>query len=300
MSNRTVGIGSSLLVAASVALLLGGAVNAADKNSDKDRGRDRGLDCSSNADDRGAGKLRVVGLTSDSVLVCFTERSPDEARRIGTVAGLTGDTALVGIDFRVQDGLLYGVGNAGGVYTLDTSNATATIVSRLTVALSGTSFGVDFNPAADRLRIVSDNGQNLRHNVNAGGVTLVDGALNYVAGTPTLGVESVAYANNDLDVLTGTTLFGLDTTLDQIALQSPPNAGSLVATGKLTLDAAAVAGFDVYSRLDKGVTVSNAGYAVMNVEGTARLYRVNTLTGKASSVGRFKTSVVDIAVPLNQ
>jgi hypothetical protein len=32
------------------------------------------------------------------------------------------------------------------------------------------SFGVDFNPAADRLRIISDAGQNLAHNVNAGGV----------------------------------------------------------------------------------------------------------------------------------
>ena len=34
--------------------------------------------------------------------------------------GLSGnDTALVGIDFRVQDGKLYGVGNGGGVYTID-------------------------------------------------------------------------------------------------------------------------------------------------------------------------------------
>lgn len=151
--------------------------------------------------------LRVVGLTSDQRLICFNEYLPRNARTIGTVSGLSGgDTFLIGIDFRVQDGMLHGVGNAGGVYTLDITNASATFVNRLSVALSGTRFGVDFNPAADRLRIVSDTGQNLRHNVNAGGVTLVDGALNYAAGTTAMGITGSAYTNNDGSALTATTL----------------------------------------------------------------------------------------------
>ena len=107
---------------------------------------------------------------------------PDRTRHIGYVTGLTGtDTALVGIDFRVQDGKLYGVGNGGGVYTIDTTTAEATFVNALTVPLAGTSFGVDFNPAADRLRIVSDTGQNLAHNVNDGGVTVANATLTYTA-----------------------------------------------------------------------------------------------------------------------
>ena len=133
-------------------------------------------------DDRSK-SLRVVGLTDDGHLVCFNENTPRRLREIGYVSGLMQpDSALIGIDFRVQDGLLYGVGNGGGVYQIDTSNAVATPVNSLTMALDGASFGVDFNPAADRLRIVSDTGQNLRHNVNAGGVTLSDGALNYTCG----------------------------------------------------------------------------------------------------------------------
>ena len=40
------------------------------------------------------------------------------------------------------------------------------------------SFGVDFNPVADRLRIVSNTGQDLRANVDTGATT-VDGALAY-------------------------------------------------------------------------------------------------------------------------
>lgn len=162
-----------------------------------------------------------------------------------------GETFLIGIDFRVQNRLLYGVGNGGGVYIIDTSNAVATSVSQLTIALdaNASSFGVDFNPAADRLRITSSNGQNLRHNVNAGGTTVNDGTLNYTPGTPAMGIVGSAYTNNDLSALTATTLYALDSSLDQIAVQSPANAGSLAATGKLTVNAAEVAGFDIYSTI---------------------------------------------------
>ena len=168
--------------------------------------------------------LDVIGLTKDQRLICFNEKRPGWARNIGHVSGLHTDTALVGIDFRVQDGKLYGVGNNGGVYLLDTDHAAATLVNRLTVALDGTSFGVDFNPAADRLRIVSNTGQNLRHNVNAGGVTIADDPLDYPTtlngiGPTALGINGSAYTNNDLDANTATTLYALDTNLDQIALQ---------------------------------------------------------------------------------
>ncbi len=193
-------------------------------NKDRDPDRDRRDD------------LIVIGLTSDNRLVWFSEDSPKRAHTIGTVTGLTGDTGLIGIDYRVQDGLLYGVGNAGGVYTLDTMTAAATLVSTLTMPLNGTAFGVDFNPAADRLRIVSNTGQNLRHNVNAGGTTLVDGTLTYVPPATALGIVGAAYTNNDLDLNTATTLFDLDATLDQIAAQAPANNGTLSATGKLTVD----------------------------------------------------------------
>jgi Domain of unknown function (DUF4394) len=248
----------------------------------------------------GRDSLRVVGLTNDGALLCFSEAAPRLARTFGYVNGLVDDTALVGIDFRVQDGLLYGVGNAGGVYTIDISNGAASLVNRLTVALAGDSFGVDFNPAADRLRIVSNTGQNLRHNVNAGGATLVDSALNYVPGTTAIGIMGAAYTNNDLDALTATTLFDLDASLDQIAVQSPPNNGSLAPTGKLGFDVEAIAGFDIYSDLRGGVTKTNRAFAVASVGGSSAFYRINLLTGNATFVSKLRHTVVDIAVTLDQ
>ncbi len=243
-------------------------------------------------------RLTIVGLTSDARLVCFADGNADKAVDIGPVTGLLApDTRLVGIDFRVQDGKLYGVGDGGGVYTLDPSSGAATLVNMLTVALEGTSFGVDFNPAADRLRIVSDTGQNLRHNVNAGGVTLEDGDLNYTAGVTALGVAAAGYTNNDLAASTGTTLFDVDATLDQVALQVPPNNGTLTATGKLGLDVTS-AGFDVFSAVVDGVTVDNLGFAVLNSGLGIGFYTVDLLTGTATFVDPFTTPVVDIAVPL--
>jgi hypothetical protein len=214
---------------------------------------------------------------------------------------------LIGIDFRVQDGQLYGVGNAGGVYRINSNTGAATLVNNLTVALDGTSFGVDFNPAADRLRIISNTGQNLRHNVNPGGTTINDGTLTYTAPPaspiPATGVTGAAYTNNDLDASTATTLFDIDSTLDQVAIQSPANNGILAATGKLGVDTSDVVAFDIFTTLQGGIAVNNEGYAVLNsADGSSRLYAVSLLTGRATFIGGFGmgTQIVDIAIPLNQ
>jgi Domain of unknown function (DUF4394) len=272
---------------------------------------DSGSSCGMRSDFGRTPRLTIFGLTGDQRLVRFEECKPKRLREVGMVSGLEDDdTALVGIDFRVQDGQLYGLGDGGGIYTIDTRTAVASKATELTVDLDGVSFGVDFNPAADALRIISDTGQNLRHPF-AGPLqfqTQTDMALNYTAGTNATGVTGAAYTNNDLDTNTGTTLFDIDTTLDQVAIQSPPNNGSLVATGLLTVDADTTVGFDIYTRLRKGVAVANNAFATLVVNGATGFYRVNQLTGAAILIGNFgggKTDdfsdpVIDIAIPLKQ
>jgi hypothetical protein len=245
-------------------------------------------------------RLRAIGLTADQRLVGFRVEKPSDPRNIGKIDGLAGDTRLVGIDYRVQDGKLYGVGEAGGVYQLG-NNAKATKVSQLTVPLQGRAFGVDFNPAADRLRIVSDTGQNLRHDVNPKGTTVADTTLSYPpAMTPPTGVVAAAYTNNDRSADTGTALYDLDVTMDQVAIQSPANSGQLVPTGKLGVDAA-TAGFDIYSMTRGDRTVEVYGFAtIAPAGGPTALYRVSLVTGQASRIGELPVPVTDLALPLNQ
>lgn len=257
--------------------------------------------------------LRVTGVTANGTLVSFRADTPSFMLTLGRISGLKDDTKVVGIDYRVQDGKLYAVGDKGGVYTVG-AQAKARKVSQLTVALDGTSFGVDFNPAANRLRVISDTGQNLRHNLDdpmgapAAGMTATDGKLTNppvppaTTGATALGVTGAAYTNNDLNPATATTLFDVDTTADQLSLQSPANAGNLAPAGKLGVDAGPVAGFDIYSEQRSGVTVSNTPYATLLVTGSYRFYTVNPLTGAATRLGTFPANrqVIDIALPLNQ
>ena len=49
------------------------------------------------------------------------------------------------------------------------------------VPIAGTSFGFDFNPVTDRIRVVNDLGQNFRIDPNAG--ALVDGDLGATPGS---------------------------------------------------------------------------------------------------------------------
>ncbi|MGH8238035.1 MAG: DUF4394 domain-containing protein [Steroidobacteraceae bacterium] len=249
--------------------------------------------------------LRAFGITADNELVRFSTALPRLEQHIGYISGLVHDTNVVGIDFRVQNGLLYGVGNRGGIYTLDTRHAHATLVDRLDIALQGRSFGVDFNPAANALRVVSDTGQNLRHPFAGAAqfVTQNDGFLRYppapdAAPVAATGIGAAAYTNNDLDAATATTLFDIDIALDQVVAQSPANSGNLAATGQLGVAADSLSGFDIYSRLKGGVTVENRGFAALRVNDAYRFYQIDLLTGKATFAGSFDVPVFDIAIQL--
>lgn len=250
----------------------------------------------------GAPPLEVVGLTDDGTLICFPAPRPDREREIGQVTGLAGDTELEGIDYRPATGELIGVGNQGGIYSIDDETAVATKKSQLSVALSGSSFGVDFNPTVDRLRIISDDGQNLRANVDTG-ATIVDTPLNYPGGAnPATGVTGAAYTNNDADPDTATTLYDIDSNLDQVVVQSPANSGQLAATGKLRVDTSPIVGFDIHSSLRRGSTVFNEAVASLTVGGESRFYRVDLTTGRTFAGRSFDQDddVTAIAVPLDQ
>ncbi|SDF34831.1 protein of unknown function [Lentzea fradiae] len=248
--------------------------------------------------------LRAYGISADGTLMAtFTTDRPTVLDWVRQIQGFSGDVTAVGTDIRPQDGLLYLVGDKGGIYTVKLPSSSnwdpvVTKVSQLTYPLSGTNFGVDFNPAADRLRVISDNGQNLRHDLNTHS-TVNDTILTTPPAGTTKGVTAAAYTNNDLNPDTATTLFDIGTLTDQVLIQSPANNGTLAPTGSLTVDAAANAGFDIYSTLSNGKAVSSAGFATLVGPGSgSSLYSVNLLTGEATAIGRFPIPITDLAISL--
>jgi hypothetical protein len=242
----------------------------------------------------------ALGLSSNGRnLTIFDLTTGQRTKALGPATGLVADVRLVGIDERPADHKVYGVGDKGGVYVINRSNGVVRKVSQLSVALTGTHFGVDFNPAADRLRVISDTGQNLRHDVTQPtSTTAVDDALNY-EGTTATGISAAGYTNSDNDPTTGTTLFDLDMTRDQVVQQVPANSGNLLVSGPFGPRQGPVAGFDIVGSNSGSRTADNTGYASIRPTsgGLATLYRVNLLSGKFTKVAKFNKDIADLAIP---
>ena len=242
----------------------------------------------------------ALGLSSNGKnLSIFDLSTAKRTKALGQATGLTGDVRLIGIDERPADHKAYGVGDKGGVYVINRGNGDVRKVSQLSVALDGKNFGVDFNPAADRLRIISDAGQSLRHDVTQPApTTAVDGKLNYDGATAT-GVTAAGYTNSDNDPRSGTTLFNLDMTRDQVVQQVPANSGNLLVSGPFGPRQGPVAGFDIVGSNQGTRTVDNTGYASIRPTsgGLATLYSVNLLSGKFTKVAKFDKDIADLAIP---
>jgi Domain of unknown function (DUF4394) len=223
----------------------------------------------------------IYGVTDQNRLIRFNSDGPGQTTGNVPISGLASGESVVGIDVRPANDTLYAVTSASrAVQVNPITGATRPAYGPFSPTLSGTSFGVDFNPQADALRIVSDAEQNLR--VVSPAVTVADAPLNYPAGDPGAGsnpsVGSAAYANNTPGA-SSTTLYGIDTARDTLVRIDPPNAGTLRTVGALGVNAGEPVGFDI-------APTGNTAYATMPVEGqeTRSLYRVDLGSGSATAV----------------
>ncbi|MEO7917642.1 MAG: DUF4394 domain-containing protein [Dokdonella sp.] len=220
----------------------------------------------------------VVGLGPSNTLVRFSAIAPAAVSASMPITGINGGDTLVGLDVRPSNGLLYAVAASGRIYTIDPASGAATAGAQIAQAMTGTVFGVDFNPAADRLRVVSDTGQNLRINVTDGATT-VDGAINPAGRI----IGEVAYTNSAVGPAPASTqLYDIDLASNSLLLQNPPNDGTTVLVGSLgvVLDAGAAVAIDI-----RTVGAVNTAYAALRVGGVTSLYTVSLTTGAATLIG---------------
>lgn len=232
----------------------------------------------------------TFGLTSNNRLVTFNRAAP-VIQTARAITGLQTSENLVGFDIRPSGtpaGQIVGLGSTGRLYSINAATGAATLLSTLAAdpvdtsnpftVLSGTNFGVDFNPVVDRLRVVSDNGQDLRINVDTGLVT-TDGALN-VGGVAKTGITAAAYTN-DFAAACRTALFYIDSATATLFTTTDPNAGTLTSVGALGSGVSGgVDGFEIVTGAD-GV---NTAFAVLSSASATTLSRVDLASGAATAV----------------
>lgn len=225
----------------------------------------------------------VYGVTLNQTLVSWNHSTPGTLNSGVPIWGMAANETIQGIDFRPQTGELYGLGSFSRLYKIDPMTGMAMQVgANFSTALNGSSFGFDFNPTVDRIRMVSDADQNLRGHPTTGAIT-VDGTLSYVAGDVNFGVNpnivAAAYTNNFAGA-TSTTLYVLDAGLDALVIQNPANSGNLITVGALGADVTDFAGFDI-----SGST--GVAYAVIRDVNLNRstFWTVNLATGQGTMLG---------------
>jgi len=207
-------------------------------------------------------------------------------------AKLAGGASLVGIDVRPADGKLYGVAADGTIVTVDAKTGKWEKKSQVSEKLpAGATFSIDFNPAADRLRILSSTGMSLRINVDDGKTT-VDGSLKYAEADANKGkmpkVTAGAYSNSYAGTKE-TALYDIDTGNKAYVRQAPPNDGTLNTLGKVSV--VAPVAFDIWSDGKGG----NTGWVLSG--GT--LYTLDIATGATKAMGKvagLKGTISDIAI----
>ena len=163
-----------------------------------------------------ANAATAFGLSVTNQIITFDTSSPGVATSAVAVTGMLPGEVPLAIDVRPATGQLYALGSQSRLYVVNPVTGVATVVgSGFTPALSGATFGFDFNPTVDRIRVVSNTGQNFRINPDTGALAATDVALN--PGAPN--VVGSAYTNNFAGA-TVTTLYAIDATTDQLFVQN--------------------------------------------------------------------------------
>jgi hypothetical protein len=242
--------------------------------------------------------------TGPQLLLSFDTASP-ALYTFSTITGTQSAERIVDIDFYPVDGMLYGMGaTSANLYRLNAATGVATLDVAPAAAIAGPG-DIDFNPAADRLRVFAG-ANNFRLTPgtfnNTGlvaGAVSNDGPFAFAVGdvnaTATPNLVANAYTNN-FDGTAATTLYSIDTGLNALLLHSGgPQFSTLNTVGNLgvggiLLDVGSAVGFDISPSGTSFVSNGND------------LYTLNLATGGLTSLGaiatpNFPVQSIAVAIP---
>ncbi len=273
--------------------------------------------CASLPEPQGPPRKEIVFAVNERMeLLRFNAGQPGVILDRRPLRGLAAGERIVGIDFRVARGVLYALSQTGRLYTVDLPRGDLRPVGGAPIGLPlpDAAVGFDFNPAADRIRLVLPNGTNARLHPDTGALvdsnpdqtgTQTDGTLTYEAGDRHAGVRpqlvAAAYTYNKRDEKL-TTNYAIDRATGHLVIQGSleglvpvvsPNTGRLRSVGSLGLAAMADAAFDISD-------VDNTPLAAIRTTGSTptALYLVDLISGRAQRIGRIDdgSPIVGLAI----
>lgn len=237
----------------------------------------------------------TVALTSSNQLVTFDTAMPGSVIFTSpAISGLSVGDSIVDIDYYPVNGMLHGIGASGTLYRINSTTGVATVDAVPQMSM-GVVQRMDFNPAADRLRVLSANDANFRITPSVGtggsngantGLVTPDGTFMYAGGMPNPNLVAAAYTNN-FDGTASTTLYTIDADLDALVIHSgAPQFSMLTQVGALGVNVGQDVGFDV----------SPSGAAFVSSGNS--LFTIDLSTGMLTPVGSIGTplGVISIAV----
>lgn len=232
----------------------------------------------------------LVGLGDDAALnrlFLIPIDAPTQATSKPVIGLAPGDN-LRGIDYRPADGELYGVainGDTTTTYRIDPDRGLATKVGSAVVENTGSagSYGMDFNPVSDRLRVVNNlpsdgaggNSNNFRLRPDDGSLAGVDTDLDFTGsgGAPAVGLAHDQNTPGAAQTTTYAVLSGGDglARIGGINGAPSPLLGAVQNVGPL--------GVDTSNQAELDISEKGEAYAMLTAGGAPRLYRANLTTG---------------------
>ena len=233
----------------------------------------------------------------------FDSATPGIISTTMSITGLRPGEFIRGIDFRPATGQLYGI-SLSSVYIINPQTGAATLVSNLSRPLDPATYGVDFDPVEDRLRVVNDiTLKNQRIDVDTGQVT-DDATLRYATGDPNAfeppHLLGIAFS---FDGVTPTMLYGIDSGFfqsGQLVTLNQPETGIINSIGPIgvrTTGNVGLVGFDISE-------LTNIAYAVLIPDSNVfsdHLYTIDLSTGTATlvgAIGNTRLTVTGLAAPV--
>jgi hypothetical protein len=221
----------------------------------------------------------IIGLVDGKSIVTIDPAT----RKVASKADIKGADNILGIDVRPADGAVYGLTGDGWIVTIDPKSGTATQKSKLSEMLKpGVTVTFDFNPVADRLRLMGSDGTSLRINVDDGKAT-VDGSHKFKEGDANAGKTPKVVAgsySNSWKGTKSTMLYNIDAATGSLVTQAPPNDGVLNTVGSLGVTINGAVAFNIVAVGED----RNDGWLATGGD----LYAVDLKTGKAAKAGRIE------------